>query len=752
MMKITFNKAVIIFCLTLFSAFHTFATNVSGIISTNTNWSSANNPYIVTGNILIGYGAKLTIQQGVIVKFDSATSMQIDGTLQALGTSGNPILFTSNASNNAGAWGYIYFSDLSTDAVFQNNIYGNYISGSILSYCTIQYAGNLNIADNGAVKLYNAHPYITHCNINNNKASGIRATNLSSSLKIDNCTITNNKSADNGGGIYISNTASSGSYSLIDNNTISNNHATADGGGIFSSVQTGNTLELSNNIISGNTSVNGAGICNNQAGNAIVSHNVIVFNTGTGQNGGGIFNNNNSMAAISDNIISNNSISSSHAEGGGISIVNQSSTKLNNNIIADNTASYTGGGVYSYQSPTVMTNNHIVNNTSFEEAGTYFNSSTNDTINYNTIAQNKCTNLNNHNNSTMYATLDFPVISYNNIFENSTYENIYNDNDNGSGTVFANNNWWGSSADSTVQRKIYDGVDNVNLDLVSYLPFLTTPDTLAPIAPPANVIKTNIGGGHVLLTWNRNTETDTVGYHIYFGGFNGYKFNNVITVTGDTTYTLSGVAITDTIAVTAFDRTYNPANDNSSTVINENMTNGNESWYGFAHSVCNTFTASVAGIDATCFNCSDGSATVTVSGGQSPYTFIWNTSPNQYNISATNLYPATYQVVVSDNNGCSITDSIAIHFRSGVSEINISSLITIYPNPATDKINIQVSSFLSKSNSTVTIYNITGQVVKREALKHNQQQINVADLNNGIYTIEVSTKEGVGKQKSIIQR
>ena len=249
MIKTTINRAAIIFCLTLLFAFQTFATNVSGIINTNTNWTSAGNPYIVTSNILVSYGAALTIQQGVIIKFDSATSMQIDGTLEALGTSGNPILFTSNASNNSGEWGYIYFSDLSTDAVFQNNIYGNYVSGSILSYCTIQYAGGLNIADNGAVKLYNAHPYITHCNINHNKASGIRATNLSSSLKIDNCSIQNNTSADNGGGIYLSNTASSGSYSLIAGNTISNNHATADGGGIFSSVQTGNTLELSNNII-----------------------------------------------------------------------------------------------------------------------------------------------------------------------------------------------------------------------------------------------------------------------------------------------------------------------------------------------------------------------------------------------------------------------------------------------------------------------------------------------------------------------
>jgi hypothetical protein len=36
------------------------ATNVGGVIGTNTTWNSAGSPYIVTGNILVDTAATLT--------------------------------------------------------------------------------------------------------------------------------------------------------------------------------------------------------------------------------------------------------------------------------------------------------------------------------------------------------------------------------------------------------------------------------------------------------------------------------------------------------------------------------------------------------------------------------------------------------------------------------------------------------------------------------------------------------------------
>src|SRR5690348_12373674 len=89
-------------------------TNVSGFINANTTWTVAGSPYIVVGNVLVSHGYTLTIQPGVVVKFNSAKTLQIDGELIANGTAQNRITFTSNSTTPAaGDWGQIQFSDSS---------------------------------------------------------------------------------------------------------------------------------------------------------------------------------------------------------------------------------------------------------------------------------------------------------------------------------------------------------------------------------------------------------------------------------------------------------------------------------------------------------------------------------------------------------------------------------------------------------------------------------------------------------------
>src|SRR5437762_1176912 len=138
MKKLTLLFLFFTFQLSIFSSFA--QTNVSGFINANTNWTLAGSPYIVVGNALLSHGYTLTIDPGVVVKFDSATALQIDGEMDAIGTAANRITFTSNQTvAAAGDWGKIHFSDTCTDAVFDQQ--GNYLSGSIMKYCDISYGG-----------------------------------------------------------------------------------------------------------------------------------------------------------------------------------------------------------------------------------------------------------------------------------------------------------------------------------------------------------------------------------------------------------------------------------------------------------------------------------------------------------------------------------------------------------------------------------------------------------------------------------
>jgi|GEM_PF-277505 len=78
-------------------------TPVSGTISTDSIWDLAGSPYIVTSTIIVSDGATLTIDSGVIVRFQGNQGMVVSGTLDAY-----KCIFRSDASiQNEGDWSEI---------------------------------------------------------------------------------------------------------------------------------------------------------------------------------------------------------------------------------------------------------------------------------------------------------------------------------------------------------------------------------------------------------------------------------------------------------------------------------------------------------------------------------------------------------------------------------------------------------------------------------------------------------------------
>ncbi len=63
--------------------------------------------------------------------------------------------------------------------------------------------------------------------------------------------------------------------------------------------------------------------------------------------------------------------------------------------------------------------------------------------------------------------------------------------------------------------------------------------------------------------------------------------------------------------------------------------------------------------DLNCFDSNDGTATVTVSGGNAPYSYQW--SNNDTTQTATNLAAQAYSVVVTDQTGCTFSDNVGIN-------------------------------------------------------------------------------------------
>lgn len=92
------------------------------------------------------------------------------------------------------------------------------------------------------------------------------------------------------------------------------------------------------------------------------------------------------------------------------------------------------------------------------------------------------------------------------------------------------------------------------------------------------------------------------------------------------------------------------------------------------------FTASIAKTDVTAPGAQDGTITVTVSGGSTPYSFIWNDGETTQN--RTGLGPGTYTVIVSDDDGRQIPLEVTITEPSPVVEdLTEELLIEVRPAP-----------------------------------------------------------------------
>ncbi len=78
-----------------------------------------------------------------------------------------------------------------------------------------------------------------------------------------------------------------------------------------------------------------------------------------------------------------------------------------------------------------------------------------------------------------------------------------------------------------------------------------------------------------------------------------------------------------------------------------------------------------------CFEGSDGTATVTVSGGTEPYTYSWNTVPVQNTATATNLIAGTYTVIVIDADSCSVSTSVTVTQPSDSLTVSVTGSVNV---------------------------------------------------------------------------
>jgi len=93
------------------------------------------------------------------------------------------------------------------------------------------------------------------------------------------------------------------------------------------------------------------------------------------------------------------------------------------------------------------------------------------------------------------------------------------------------------------------------------------------------------------------------------------------------------------------------------------------------------------------------------------------------------------------------TSLMMTNIITGTDELKELSQIEVYPNPATDRVNIKASGEILK----VEVYNHIGQLVYKTEASSNILNFNIDQLELGIYLFRVQTAEGMFVESVIIE-
>lgn len=129
--------------------------------------------------------------------------------------------------------------------------------------------------------------------------------------------------------------------------------------------------------------------------------------------------------------------------------------------------------------------------------------------------------------------------------------------------------------------------------------------------------------------------------------------------------------------------------------------------------------------NVSCFGVNDGQATVSATGGATPYTYLWSPS-GETSATATQLSAGLNTVTVTDNTGCAVTEQVTL---TGPTQIVISGTVT---DEDCGLLNGSITTTVSGGTGPYT-YSWTGNPAVTA---------NISSLNDGDYTLTVTDANG----------
>lgn len=183
---------LIFFVILLLHSPNAQATDVGGHITQDTIWNASGNPYIIRESTWLNKDVNLTIEPGVVIKFDGDKRIEIGGNLEALGNETEKITFTTLDNNTMiGECGlFIHKSGYANIKYCEFSFMLNGIRIQDKSNISISYSKFHNITESGLKIVNSSKINILNCEISDIAYHGIEI-DYSTDLLISNTNFLN---------------------------------------------------------------------------------------------------------------------------------------------------------------------------------------------------------------------------------------------------------------------------------------------------------------------------------------------------------------------------------------------------------------------------------------------------------------------------------------------------------------------------------------------------------------------------------
>jgi len=145
-----------------------------------------------------------------------------------------------------------------------------------------------------------------------------------------------------------------------------------------------------------------------------------------------------------------------------------------------------------------------------------------------------------------------------------------------------------------------------------------------------------------------------------------------------------------------------------------------------------------------------GSATIIITSGTGEFIIEWDNG--ETGETAVSLEEGVHTVSVTDGLGCTLVFEFTIDIINSIEESELSVSMSIYPNPASEVLNIEFSNSEEKITD-IEIINVNGQIVKQIEIKDSRTSIlvSVDEWSSGVYFVKVNADHLFKMEKFFIR-